>query len=259
MTHEEQRIWLIRELQKEETELSHYSIPKDEQGQKDLLRGLMNIWVPKPLSEEFLRIQDEYLTEENKLKGIKNLADLAPLAIDNRLYLWQGDMTTLKVDGVVNPANSQLLGCWRILHNCLDNLLHSGAGLALRQRCFEIMQAQGHEEPTGKAKITPAYNLPCDYVIHTVGPIVQGRLTEEHSRLLESSYKSCLDIAVQNNVQSVAFCCISTGVFGFPQDKAAQIAVRTVREFRKSHDIQVIFNVFKEDDHEIYKRLLGGN
>ena len=121
------------------------------------------------------------------------------------------------------------------------------------------MQAQGHEEPTGKAKITPAYNLPCDYVIHTVGPIVQGRLTEEHSRLLESSYKSCLDIAVQNNVQSVAFCCISTGVFGFPQDKAAQIAVRTVREFRKSHDIQVIFNVFKEDDHEIYKRLLGGN
>jgi O-acetyl-ADP-ribose deacetylase (regulator of RNase III) len=121
------------------------------------------------------------------------------------------------------------------------------------------MQAQGHEEPTGKAKITPAYNLPCDYVIHTVGPIVQGRLTEEHCRLLESSYKSCLEIAMQNGIGSIAFCCISTGVFGFPQDKAAEIAVRTVREFRKNHDIQVIFNVFKEDDHEIYKRLLGGN
>jgi O-acetyl-ADP-ribose deacetylase (regulator of RNase III) len=121
------------------------------------------------------------------------------------------------------------------------------------------MEAQGQAEPTGKAKITPAYNLPCDYVIHTVGPIVQGRLTGEHCRLLESAYKSCLEIAVQNNVQSIAFCCISTGVFGFPQDRAAEIAVRTVREFRQRNDIKVIFNVFKEDDHEIYKRLLGGN
>lgn len=258
MTHEEQRIWLIRELQKEETELSHYSIPKDEQGQKDLLRGLMNIWVPKPLSEEFLRIQDEYLTEENKLKGIKNLADLAPLAIDNRLYLWQGDMTTLKVDGVVNPANSQLLGCWRILHNCLDNLLHSGAGLALRQRCFEIMQAQGHEEPTGQAKITPAYNLPAKYILHTVGPIVQGRLTKEHERHLASCYTSCLNLATENGLGSLAFCCISTGVFMFPNRRAAEIAVETVQKWldETGSEMKVIFNVYKDLDLSIYRELL---
>ena len=261
MTHEEQRIWLIRELQKEETELSHYSIPKDEQSQKDLLRGLMNIWVPKPLSEEFLRIQDEYLTEENKMKGIRNLADLQPLAIDNRLYLWQGDMTTLKVDGVVNPANSQLLGCWRILHNCLDNLLHSGAGLALRQRCFEIMQAQGHEEPTGQAKITPAYNLPAKYILHTVGPIVQGRLTKEHERLLASCYTSCLNLAAENNLESIAFCCISTGVFMFPNQRAAQIAVEKVRNWfdETGSDMKVIFNVYKDLDLEIYQKLLSDN
>ena len=152
-----------------------------------------------------------------------------------------------------------MTGCWQPCHSCIDNCIHTFAGVRLRYECGQIMQAQGHEEPTGKAKITPAYNLPCNYVIHTVGPIVQGQLTDEHCRLLESSYKSCLEIAVQNNVKSIAFCCISTGVFGFPQDKAAEIAVRTVREFRKSHDIQVIFNVFKEDDHEIYKRLLGRN
>ena len=121
------------------------------------------------------------------------------------------------------------------------------------------MQTQGHEEPTGKAKITPAYNLPCNYVIHTVGPIVQGRLTDEHCRLLESSYKSCLDLAVQNGISSIAFCCISTGVFVFPQKEAAEIAARTVLEYRQKHDIQVIFNVFKEDDYEIYKGLLGRN
>ena len=152
-----------------------------------------------------------------------------------------------------------MTGCYLPCHNCIDNCIHTFAGVRLRYKCGQIMQAQGHEESTGNAKITPAYNLPCNYVIHTVGPIVQGQLTDEHCRLLESSYKSCLEIAVQNNVKSIAFCCISTGVFGFPQEKAAEIAVRTVREFRKTHDIQVIFNVFKEDDHEIYKRLLGGN
>ena len=257
MTHEEQRIWLIKELQKDESPLSHYPVPGDEQGQKDLLRGLMNIWMPKPLGKEFLAIQDEYLTEESRRKGITDLSDLHPLAADSRLFLWQGDMTTLKVDGVVNPANSQLLGCWHILHNCLDNLLHSGAGLALRYRCFEIMQAQGYEEPAGRAKITPAYNLPAKYILHTVGPIVQGRLTEEHKRLLASCYTSCLNLAADNNLESVAFCCISTGVFMFPNKAAAEIAVKTVRSWlnETGSRMKVVFNVYKDLDLEIYKEL----
>lgn len=257
MTHEEQRVWLIKELQKEDNQLSNYPIPSDEQGQKDLLRGLMNIWMPKPLHKEFLAIQDEYLTEESRRKGITDLSDLYPLAIDNRLYLWQGDMTTLKVDGVVNPANSQLLGCWRILHNCLDNLLHSGAGLALRYRCFEIMQKQGYEEPTGRAKITPGYNLPAKYILHTVGPIVQGRLTKEHERLLASCYTSCLNLAAENDLKSLAFCCISTGVFMFPNQRAAEIAVETVRNWldETGSRMKVVFNVYKDLDLKIYEEL----
>ena len=257
MTHEEQRVWLIKELQKEDNQLSNYPIPSDEQGQKDLLRGLMNIWMPKPLHKEFLAIQDEYLTEESRRKGITDLSDLHPLAIDNRLYLWQGDMTTLKVDGVVNPANSQLLGCWRILHNCLDNLLHSGAGLALRYRCFEIMQKQGYEEPTGRAKITPGYNLPAKYILHTVGPIVQGRLTKEHERLLASCYTSCLNLAAENDLESLAFCCISTGVFMFPNPRAAEIAVKTVRNWldETGSQMKVVFNVYKDLDLKIYSEL----
>ena len=174
----------------------------------------MNIWVPKPLSKEFLKVQDEYLTEENRRKGIMDITDLMPLAGDDRLFLWQGDITTLKVDAITNPGNSQLLGCWRILHNCLDNLIHSGAGLSLRYRCYEIMKAQGHEEPTGQAKITPGYNLPCKYILHTVGPIVQGPLTKEHERLLASCYTFWLRKtgwkALPSAVSQPAFSCSQT-------------------------------------------------
>jgi O-acetyl-ADP-ribose deacetylase (regulator of RNase III) len=259
MTHEEQRIWLIQQLQREASQLSNYPIPKEEQGQKDLLRGLMNIWMPKDLDPEFLEIQDAYLKEENKRAGIVDIADLKPLETDKRLYLWQGDMTTLKVDAIVNPANSALLGCFRILHNCADNLVHSKAGLSLRQRCNCIMQAQGHEEPTGQAKITPGYNLPCRYVIHTVGPIVQGRLTEEHERLLASCYRSCLELAQEKQLKSIAFCCISTGVFLFPNQRAGEIAVETVRRYLEEtgSSLQVIFNVYKDIDLQIYKKLLA--
>ena len=204
-----------------------------------------------------LQAEDEYLMALTESKGITDISDLTP--VEDGIYLWRGDITTLKCGAIVNAANSGMTGCWQPCHSCIDNCIHTFAGVRLRYECGKIMKAQGHEEPTGKAKITSAYDLPCDYVIHTVGPIVDSILTDEHRRLLESSYKSCLEIAVQNGIGSIAFCCISTGVFGFPQDKAAEIAVRTVREFRKSHDIQVIFNVFKEDDHEIYKRLLGGN
>ena len=257
MTHEEQRIWLIKELQKDRSQLSHYRIPNDEQGQKDLLRGLMNIWMPKPISEEYLRIESEYLRAENEVKGITKISDLTPVEKD--LYLWQGDITTLSCDAVVNAANAQLLGCFRILHSCIDNCLHSAAGLSLRYRCFEIMREQGHEEETGQAKITPGYNLPSKYVIHTVGPIVSGRLTDQHCELLKSCYLSCLKLAEENGCKSIAFCCISTGVFGFPQHKAAEIAISTVKDYKKttSSDIKVIFNVFKDDDLMIYRNLLN--
>ncbi|MBR1482539.1 MAG: protein-ADP-ribose hydrolase [Ruminococcus sp.] len=255
MTHEEQRIWLIRELQKEPSQLSRYTIPADEQGQKDLLRGLMNIWMPKPISEEYLRIESEYLKAESEARGITKISDLTPVEKD--LYLWQGDITTLECDAVTNAANSQLLGCFRILHNCIDNCLHSAAGISLRYRCYEIMRAQGHEEPTGQAKITPAYNLPSKYVIHTVGPIVSGRLNERHCELLKSCYRSCLKLAEENGCKSLAFCCISTGVFGFPQKEAAEIAVHTVRAYKKEtgSEIKVIFNVFKDEDLMIYRGL----
>lgn len=256
MNQTERRMYLIRELQKDKSQLSPYRIPDDEQGQKDLLRGLMNIWMPKPLSEEYLRIEGEYLRAEAEVKGITKLSDLKPIDID--LYLWQCDITTLACDAVVNAANSQMLGCWQILHNCIDNCLHSASGLALRYRCFEIMSEQGHEEPTGQAKITPGYNLPSKYVLHTVGPIVSGRLNERHCELLKSCYLSCLKLAEENGVKSIAFCCISTGVFGFPQREAAEIAVSTVKEYKKTtnSDIKVIFNVFKDEDLIIYRSLL---
>lgn len=257
MTQTERRIYLIKELQKDKSQLSQYKIPADEQGQKDLLRGLMNIWIPKPISEEYLRIESEYLKTESEARGITNISDLTPVEKD--LYLWQGDITTLGCDAVVNAANSQMLGCWRILHNCIDNCLHSSAGISLRYRCYEIMREQGHDEPTGQAKITPAYNLPSKYVLHTVGPIVSGELNEQHCELLRNCYLSCLKLAEENNCRSVAFCCISTGVFGFPQREAAQIAVDTVKEYKEhnSSNIKVVFNVFKDDDYVIYSKLLG--
>ena len=217
---------------------------------------MMNVRMPAPLGEEFLQIQNEYLQQDNAEKGSTRLSDLTP--VDDDLYLWQGDITTLECDAIVNAANSQMLGCFQPLHNCIDNCIHSAAGLALRNKCYEIMKEQGHEEPTGKAKITPAYNLPCKYVIHTVGPIVSGDLTEKDCELLKSCYCSCMRIAVENSVESIAFCCISTGVFGFPQKEAARIAVDTVKEFKKqtSSNIKVIFNVYKDEDLAIYHDLL---
>ena len=249
--------FLINYLLSERNDVDGIEIPNNDADKFRLYRSLVNIRPAMKASDDFLQAEDEYLTELTESKGITDIADLTP--IEDGIYLWKGDITTLRCGAIVNAANSGMTGCWQPCHSCIDNYIHTFAGIRLRYKCGQIMQAQGHEEPTGKAKITPAYNLPCGYVIHTVGPIVDSILTDEHCRLLESSYKSCLEIAVQNGIGSIAFCCISTGVFGFPQDKAAEIAVRTVREFRKNHDIQVIFNVFKEDDHEIYKRLLGGN
>ncbi|MBQ6646993.1 MAG: protein-ADP-ribose hydrolase [Clostridia bacterium] len=259
MTQEEKRVWLIQYLLHEKPEYSSYPIPAGDQEQKNLLRALMNVRMPDPIDEEFLRVQDEYLREETRRRGIVDLSELVPCPQDGRICLWQGDMTRLRVDAVVNPGNDQLLGCFQPLHNCLDNILHSASGIQLRLRCNELMKAQGHPEPTGRAKITPAYNLPCSYVIHTVGPIVCGRLTREHEAQLASCYRSCLQIAEKNGVRSIAFCCISTGVFMFPPERAAEIAVTTVREFLKTHTKieKVIFNVYKDTDREIYEKLLN--
>ncbi len=257
MTQSERRIFLIKELLNESSRLSgYYKENMTAEEQKNLLRALMNIRMPAPLSDEFLKIQNEYLKDEIKTKGITDIKSLEPIEED--IYLWQGDITTLKCGAIVNAANSQLLGCFHPLHNCIDNCIHTYSGLALRNKCHELMTAQGYEEPTGRAKITPAYNLPCDFVIHTVGPIVNIELSGEHKRLLKSCYRSCLEIAEENGIESVAFCCISTGVFGFPQKEAAKIAVDTVREYKKETNskIKVIFNVFKDEDRIIYENLL---
>ena len=258
MTHEEQRLWLIEQLLAEREDASDIEIPSDEQAQKDLLRGLMNIRMPDPVSEEFLMVQDAYLTAENEAAGIVRLEDLSPIGSDERIYLWQGDMSRLAVDAVVNPANSGFTGCYQWLHSCLDNILGSKAGIELRLCCNDIIEKQGYPEPTGQAKITPAFNLPAKHIIHTVGPIVQNRLTKQNEEDLASCYRSILNLAEEKGLSSVAFCCISTGVFMFPNERAAEIAVRTVREHLDTtgSEIRVIFNVFKDIDYLFYKNLL---
>lgn len=254
MTQEEKREYLIEELLKERNEKA--DIPSGEFEQKQILRSLFNIRLPKPASEEFLKIQDEYLKEETERKGITDIEDLEP--IQDGLYLWQGDITTLKCGAIVNAANSQMLGCFYPCHKCIDNAIHTFSGIQLRTRCGDIMKSQGFEEPTGRAKITPAYNLPCDYVIHTVGPIITSRVTADDCELLRSCYRSCLEKAYENDIESIAFCCISTGEFHFPNELAAQIAVETVKEFIEDTgaEIKVIFNVFKDYDLDIYEQLL---
>lgn len=257
MTQSERRTYLIGTLSKELSAYRQTEVPAVETAQKSLLRALFNIRAPKAVSKEFIKVQDEYLKEELRRKGITDLADLTPAKPD--IYLWQGDITALKCDGIVNAANSGLLGCFCPNHGCIDNAIHTFAGVQLRLECAEIMRAQGREEATGTAKITKAYNLPCKYVLHTVGPIVNGKLTILHEKQLESCYRSCLELADKNGLRSIAFCCISTGEFHFPNERAAQIAVQTVAGYkqRTNSGIKVIFNVFKDCDKEIYARLLG--
>lgn len=257
MTQAERRIFLIEYLLAEHPEWRKRPLPQTEAEQKYLLRSLVNVRESLPVSQEFLRIQDEYLIEENKARGITDIESLKPS--ENELYLWRGDITTLKVGAIVNAANSGMTGCWQPCHACIDNCIHTFAGIQLRAVCADIMEKQGHEEPTGQAKITRAFNLPCDYVIHTVGPIVGNHLTEEDCQLLASCYKSCLNAAKENKIDSIAFCCISTGVFHFPQEKAARIAVDTVRKWKAENesDIKVIFNVFGEKDEKIYREIFS--
>lgn len=231
--------------------------PKQESGKWRAFRSLMNLREPGPASPDFIKPQDNFLQAEIEAKGITDVDDLGP--IKDNLYLWQGDITSLKADAVVNAANSGLLGCFVPCHGCIDNAIHTYAGIQLRLACYELMQKQGRPEPTGAAKITPAFNLPAKYVIHTVGPIVTGRLTEENCAQLSSCYRSCMELGERSGITSIAFCCISTGEFHFPNKKAAEIAVKAVSDYLAEHSsqIKVIFNVFKESDYEIYQHLLG--
>ena len=257
MNQKERREYLIQSLISEQTRYLGMKIEQEEENARMQLRSLMNIRLAAPISEQFTKIQDAYLQEINADRGVVSLSELEEVVPE--IYLWQGDITRLKADGIVNAANSGMTGCYQPCHNCIDNCIHTYAGIQLRNYCQQMMDEQGYEEPTGQAKITPGFNLPCRYVLHTVGPIVQGKLTELHEQQLASCYRSCLRLADEYSLTSIAFCCISTGVFMFPNRRAAEIAVQTVRDYKKSENsrIKVIFNVWKDIDYEIYRQLLG--
>ena len=257
MNHEEKRRYLIDALLSEQPRYRGMDVPADEAEQRQLLRGLMNVRMPGAVDNEILRVQDEYLREAIAERGVTEIDDLTP--VEPGIYLWQGDITTLRCDAIVNAANSGMTGCYQPCHSCIDNCIHTYAGMQLRNACAEMMAAQGHEEPTGQAKITPGFNLPCRYVIHTVGPIVDGRLTKRHEAQLASCYRACLQIAEENGCGSIAFCCISTGVYGFPKEEAAEIAIGTVRNWKTKTGsaMRVVFNVYSDRSLELYQRKLN--
>ena len=248
----QRQIYLIKKLLEENPNYRNLKIPNSENEQKLILRALFNVRLPKEISPEFKLIQDQYLKIENSNKGIVDDD------FKDGISIWQGDITRLKVDAIVNAANSKMTGCYIPNHNCIDNAIHTYAGIELRNECAKLIRAQGHSEPTGQAKLTSAFNLPSKYVIHTVGPVVEGRLSTEKVRQLASCYKNCLQLADKNKVESIAFPCISTGVFHFPNQLAAEIAVKTVKSFlkEKSNIKKVIFNVFKNQDKAIYEQIL---
>lgn len=255
----EQLDFLIKYLIDERDET--IDIPDDCQSKRALLRSLMNVRPPLKISDDFLKVQDELLTSETSNKDLTSPEDIRE--VNGKLMLWQGDITTLKVDAIVNAANSKLLGCFIPQHNCIDNVIHSASGVQLRAECNRIMQTQDHDEEVGGAKITGAYNLPSKHVIHTVGPAIPygSKPSKKDCDDLASCYNSCLDIASYNKLESIAFCCISTGVFNFPQDLAAKIAIKTVSQYLKSNETSlkhIIFNVFTDKDYLIYKEFFNG-
>ena len=223
-------------------------------------RSLVNTREPLSASPTFLEAQDALLQGMIADKGITTIGKTDASPADLRIHLWRGDITTLAADAIVNAANSGMTGCWAPLHYCIDNAIHTFAGVQLRKECARLMEQQGHPEPTAHAKVTPAYNLPAHHVVHTVGPIANGRPTDQHREQLAECYRACLDAAAQTDDASIAFCCISTGVFGFPQKEAAAIAVNAVRRWLADHPtprMEVVFNVFLEEDERIYRTLLG--
>ena len=266
MTQDKRRIYLIEALLAERADGEKIVVPEGTDGQRALLRALMNVRSPAPVATEVLAVQDAYLAERLRERG--GAVDAAALpAVDaadpalSRVALWRGDITRLAADAVVNAANDQMLGCFVPGHHCIDNAIHTFAGMQLRLDCAELMAAQGHAEPTGQVKVTSAHNLPSGLVFHTVGPIVRGgRPTPHDGDLLANCYQACLAEATRRGLRTLAFCCISTGVFGFPQEEAARIAVRTVLDHlaNNDHGLKVIFDVFLPADQRIYQELLDG-
>ncbi len=257
MTQSKRRQRLIELLMQERQESpDNWHMPQDEASQRRLLRALLNVRPPVAASGELLRLQDDYLQARLTQKQVID-ADTLP-EIKTGIKLWRGDITTLCCDAIVNAANSAMLGCFCPNHGCIDNAIHTYAGLQLRLACAELMARQGHEERVGQAKLTPGFHLPCRFVLHTVGPYVVGSVTKEHRAMLASCYRFCLDLADWHGLGSVAFCCISTGEFHFPSDIAAEVAIQTVKAHPavRERRIQVIFNVFKEQDECLYRRLL---
>lgn len=263
MEQDERLDYLVKELL-EESPYKGMKVEREDRAR--ILRSLMNIRMPRQIAPQFLSIQNSYLKEECKKKGIVSVHSIPTIKeqynsksdLGDRISIWQGDITRLEIEAIVNAANSQMLGCFVPCHGCIDNAIHSAAGIELREECADIMRLQGQEEVTGKAKITGAYNLPCKFVIHTVGPVVGEKVSKKDCELLKSCYESCLELAEEKKLESLAFCCISTGEFHFPNDKAAEIAVDTVERFLKHSNIKrIIFNVFKDDDLFIYEDMIN--
>lgn len=246
--------FLISYMQQEDN--TEQAVPNEFEERFEAFRGLANRRPAVKISREFLDVQDAFLSEYNTA-GVTDFKALEP--VDGQLYIWQGDITTLKIDAIVNAANAEMLGCLIPNHNCIDNIIHTKAGVELRLECAEIMKRQGRKEAVGRAKITSAYNLLADYVIHTVGPVVQnGKVSPMKQDLLAKCYRSCLEIADKHNIEALAFCSISTGVFGYPKEEAAATAVTAVKQYLEEtgSSISVVFNVFDTDDLKIYENLL---
>lgn len=266
-TQQERLDYLLEAFKQDSVRYKDLAVADDYAVKRVTLRGLMNLRMPRPMPERVLAVQDAFLQQEASEKGVVHLEAIPTTAqqygsarpFADRISIWQGDITRLAVDAIVNAANSQMLGCFVPNHRCIDNAIHSAAGIQLREECSRLMQRQGREEPTGQAKLTGGYNLPAKHVLHTVGPIVYGRLTRQNREELASCYRACLELAAERGLQSVAFCCISTGEFHFPNKEAAQIAVQTVTDFLREHPSpqRVIFNVFKDTDLKLYEELLS--
>ncbi len=270
---EERLDYLLEAFKKDSLWYKDLEVGEDYQEKRRTLRSLMNIRMPGAMAPEVLEVQDEFLREEAAEKGIVTLEEI-PTAVrqygsrkpfGDKISIWQGDITRLQVGAIVNAANSQMLGCFHPCHGCIDNAIHSAAGIELREACSQYMEhrkvqyGKEYEEPTGRAVLTEGYNLPAEYVIHTVGPIVYGNLTEKLKEDLRNCYKNILKCCVEHGIRSVAFCCISTGEFHFPNDEAARIAVAEVRKYLEKHQEdfdRVIFNVFKDVDRELYEDLV---
>ena len=264
ITQEQRLDFLVEEFKADSDEYKNLETPKDSEGKRRILRSLMNIRMPKKMSADVITVQDEYLRERASDKGVVNLSEIP--VIRDGISIWQGDITRLAVDAIVNAANSQMLGCFVPMHTCIDNCIHTFAGIQLREECNKQMDelrtryGRDYEQPTAVPMLTDAYNLPAKKVIHIVGPIVKYKLTPALEKDLADCYRNTLDMCLENGLKSVAFCCISTGVFHFPNRRAAEIAVKTVSDWMDEHPGQmerVIFNVFKDEDKDIYERLLS--